>query len=55
MLKQKKRAMLSFKEVDRERIMRALRKDVAFLREKKIMDYSLLLGVEQFDMRAMTS
>ena len=35
--------------------MRALRRDVMFLREKKIMDYSLLLGIEEFDVRTMKS
>ena len=38
-----------FGRIDRQKLLRSLRKDVEFLRKKGIMDYSLLLGIEETD------
>ena len=37
---------VEFSKVDRARLLRALQRDVEFLRRNGIMDYSLLLGIE---------
>ena len=39
--------LMSFDKWDRIKLLRALRKDVDFLRQNGIMDYSLLLGIEE--------
>ena len=45
----KSEKFIQFSKKDRYKVLRALLKDVEFLRSNGIMDYSLLLGVEETD------
>jgi len=46
-LKELDPAMLDFKPKDRLRILRSIRNDCEFLCENNLMDYSLLLAIEE--------
>ena len=41
--------LVAFEHLDSIRLMRTLKKDVEFLRSMGIMDYSLLLGIEEVE------